>query len=254
VVRKVLGAFLSLLLTAESGAAQNGPAFEVASVRRNVSGSRKGSSQLRPGGRLVVVNENLRSVIRDAYGQGRLEVVGGPTWVDTEAWDIVATAGREVSDEEVWAMLRTLLEQRFKLVARRQTREQPIYALVPASSARNGPQMHESSTACPASGNSCGTQSATGRVIGTAAEMSDLVRALSRVAGRSVVDKTGSTGRFDFTLTWTPEAAGTLTPTSGTEGGSLFTAIQEQLNLKLVSQRGPVDLVVVDRAEPASDD
>jgi len=109
------------------------PSFEVASVKRNLSGGKRGSTQLRPGGRLVIVNENLRSVIKDAYGEGRLDVVGGPAWLDTDSWDIAATAARDVHDDEAMAMLRTLLEDRFKLVAHVETHEQPVYEIGRAS-------------------------------------------------------------------------------------------------------------------------
>jgi uncharacterized protein (TIGR03435 family) len=234
--------------------AQGPPAFEVASIRRNVSGSRRGSTQLRPGGRLVVVNENLRSLVRDAYGQSQLEVVGGPKWIDTDTWDVAATAGRTVSDDESWAMLRALLEQRFKLVARRETREQPVYVLLPANDTRPGSQLRVSSLECPVTGNSCGTQSMPGRITGSAADMSDLVRSLSRVVGRPVVDRTGLAGRFDFTLTWTPDVPGGSTPVAVVEGGSIFSALQEQLSLKLESQRAPVDVIVVDSAERPVED
>jgi len=243
-----------LLTTSGYAIGQTRAAFEAASVKRNVSGSRRGSTQLRPGGRLAVVNENLRSLVRDAYGEGRLEVVGGPKWLDTDTWDIAATAGRDVADDDAWAMLRTLLEQRFKLVARREIREQPIYALVPAGK-RSASPLRPSSTDCPITGNPCGIQSAQGRLVGTAAEMSDLVRSLSRVVGRPVIDKTGLSGRFDFTVTWTPDVAGTLESAApDAQGNSIFTALTEQLNLKLEPQRGPVAIIVVDSAERPLDD
>ena len=216
------------------------PSFEVAFIKRNVSGSKRGSTQLRPGGRLVIVNENLRSVIKDAYGEGSFEVDGGPGWLDTDSWDIVATAGRNIRDDEVWAMLRTLLEDRFKLVARVETQEQPVYAIVGANGdGRPGPQLHSSSTPCPVGANSCGTQSATGRIRGTAAEMDDLARSLRRVVGRQVMNETNLGGRFDFELSWNPESE------------SVFTAIREQLGLKLDPRRGPVHIVVVKRIERA---
>ncbi len=241
IARRVFTLAAALALVAPVHAQK--PSFEVASVKRNVSGGKRGSTQLRPGGRLVIVNENLRSVIKDAYGEGRLDVVGGPAWVDTDSWDIAATAARDVHDDEATAMLRTLLEDRFKLVGHVETHEQPVYAIVRADAGdRLGPQLHASSVPCPATGNTCGTQSATGRIRGTAATMDDLARVLRRVVGRDVTNETRLQGSFDFVLSWEPD------------GDSIFTAVREQLGLKLDPRRGPVRIVVVERVERALDD
>jgi uncharacterized protein (TIGR03435 family) len=230
-------------LTVFAPLAAQKPSFEAASIKRNLSGGKRGSTQLRPGGRLVVANENLRSMIKDAYGEGRFDVVGGPAWLDTDAWDVAATAGREVRDDDVWAMVRTLLEDRFTLVARVETQEQPVYAIVRANAdGRLGPQLKASSTPCPPAGNLCGTQSATGRIRGTAAAIDDLARSLRRVVGRQVTNDTRLDGRFDFTLSWEQDSE------------SVFTAIREQLGLKLDPRRGPVRVVVVDRVERPVED
>jgi uncharacterized protein (TIGR03435 family) len=238
-------------------------AFEVATIKPNTSGSGRGGGRLSPGGRVTFVNESLRAIIRDAYG---LEVIGGPSWIDTDRWDIAATAPSGQSDARL--MMQTLLADRFKLVARLEQQEQPIYALVFSNrDKRLGARIRTSSTDCPITGNSCGTQSGFGTITGTAAELADLTRALSRQLGRKVVDRTALNARFDFTLTWTPDnlpprAPGTPQDQPVTVNGigidpngpSIFTAIQEQLGLKLESTKGPVDVVVIDRVEEPTPD
>jgi uncharacterized protein (TIGR03435 family) len=240
-------------------------AFEVSSVKQNTSGASAGGGRVSPGGRITFVNESLRAIVRDAYG---LDVIGGPAWIDADRWDIAATAPSGQSDPPTQLMMQTLLADRFKLVARVEQQEQPIYALGFSSrDKRLGPRIHASSTDCPITGNTCGTQSGFAKITGTAAELADLTRVLSRQLGRKVVDRTALSGRYDFTLTWTPDnlpprAPGTPPDQPVTVNGlsidpngpSIFTAIQEQLGLKLESTKGPVDVLVIDRVEKPTAD
>ena len=159
-------------------------------------------------------------------------------------------------------MLRTLLKDRFTLVTHTETRELPIYALVLARPDRRfGEQLRVSSVDCvaleaeshkaggtpppaPGAGPRCGISSGTGRIQASARLMTDVARALSNTTGRAVVDKTGLDGRYDLELRWNETE----------EGPSLFTAVQEQLGLKLEPQRGPVDVLVIDSAERPTED
>jgi uncharacterized protein (TIGR03435 family) len=241
-------------------------AFEVASIKPNTSGDSRGGGRLSPGGRVTFVNESLRAVIRDAYADtGISDVIGGPGWIDTDKWDIAATAPSGQGDAPTRLMMQTLLADRFKLVALLEKRQQPVYTLIMSSSDKKlGPRLHASSTACPITGNSCGTQVMPGQITGIAAEVSDITRTLSRVLGRKVMDRTGLTGRFDFILAWTPDAgsvdsaaakaADRAAANAGVEGGSLVTALQEQLGLKLESTKAPVDVLVIDRVEKPTPD
>jgi uncharacterized protein (TIGR03435 family) len=250
------------------------PAFEVASIKRNVSGGDNASMRALPGGRVTVTNNSLFNLIRNAYQLQRYQMTGGPDWIDKDKWDIVAKAEGDPSPQQMLPMVGTLLIDRFKLVAHRETRDAPIYALVLAKSdGRLGPQLKPSSTDCQAwlaelrarggapspagSPVRCGIRFINGTVVGNAMRVADLARNLSGVAGRMVVDKTGLTGAYDFEMTFTPDRApgdGLNTQQALSEGGSLFTALQEQLGLKLEAQRGSIEYFVIDSAERPTED
>jgi uncharacterized protein (TIGR03435 family) len=179
-------------------------------------------------------------------------------------------------------MLRNLLADRFKLVVHTEMRETAVYALVLArSDGRLGPQLRRSTVDCAAllasfkekketppntiNGRpSCGTQTRAGTMMTTATTMADFVRNLAPMAGRPIVDRSGLTGPFDIDLTWAPEqqpfdsaqgrgAPGT-TPAPDSDRPSLVTAVQEQLGLKLDSQRLPFETLVIDSAERPTED
>ena len=249
------------------------PAFEVASIKPNVSGSDSASMRALPGGRITVTNNSLFNMIRNAYQLQRYQMTGGPDWIDKDRWDIVAKAEGDPSPQQMLPMVETLLIERFKLVAHREMRDVPIYVLVLAKTdGRLGSQLKPSSTDCqvwlaelrarggapPPAGSPvrCGIRFISGRVIGNAMRIADLARNLSGVAGRMVVDKTGLTGAYDFEMTFTPDPApgDGRTPQSLSEGGSLFTALQEQLGLKLEAQRGSIEFFVIDSAERPTED
>jgi uncharacterized protein (TIGR03435 family) len=257
------------------------PAFEVASIKKNVSVSDSASVRAQPGGRLSVTNNSLRNIIRNAWGVQNFQIVGGPDWMNTDRWDIVAKAEGDPTPPQMLLMLRTLLAERFKLIVHNETRETPIYALVLLrSDGRPGPQLRPSSVDCaavaaavrarggapppPAPGGrpACGTRTTRGSMMTTATTMADLARNLSPFAGRSVVDKTGLAGNFDLDLTWTPDPQGAppaggspdVTRPAADDSASLFTAVQEQLGLKLDSQRGPIEFLVIDSAERPTED
>jgi uncharacterized protein (TIGR03435 family) len=257
-----------LLLHSQSAQPSEGkaPAFEVASVKANTSGDGRGGGRILPGGRVIFTNESLRAVIRDAYGQN--DVLGGPSWVDSDKWDIVATAPPGQPDAPTRLMMQTLLAERFKVAAHVEQQEQPIYALVVSSSdKRLGSRMHQSVRDCPITVNTCGTQSSIGQIIGNAALLDDMTRTLSRLTGRRVIDRTALTGRFDFRLTWTPDTLPPRAPGTSPDqpitvngvsidpnGPTLVTALQEQLGLKLESTKGPVDVLMIDHVERPTPD
>jgi len=222
------------------------PSFEVASIKRNLSLGNRSGTRNSPGGRVTITNERLRQVIRSAYGSNDLEVIGGPDWLDNDRWDIVATADTDNADAEWRLMLQSLLAERFKLVAHVEIRERPIYDLVFARSDRQlGPAIHPTKSEC--TGDDCGSTNAvtngivSGVITGTAATMTQIGKSLSGSAERRVFDRTGLAGKYDFELRWSEDV-------------SIFTALPEQLGLKLESQRGPVDIVVVDSVERATED
>ena len=236
----IVAAFLSFAQTPR-------PAFDVASIKRNVSLDPRSSQRNMPGGRINFSNQRLRQVIRAAFGGSDIEVISGPDWIDSDRWDIVA-APASVDANAPWReMLKTLLMDRFKLRAHVEQRERPIYALVFArDDKRLGPKMHPTQTPCKIEGD-CGSTDTnsngvtSGTIHGTARTMAQVGRSLSGYAERRVFDRTELEGRYDFELTWGDDV-------------SIFTAVSEQLGLKLRADRAPTDVVVIDSVERATED
>ena len=153
-------------------------------------------------------------------------------------------------------MLQALLAERFNLVVRRETREQPVYAMVTAhENGRLGPQLKRSTTDCSskAPADPIGPCTMGGSFIGRGGSLQGIGQPLTQLAthlgtaaDRIVLDRTGLAGTFDFTLTWKSGGFGVSRVGAADDGPSLFTAVQEQLGLKLESARGPVDVLVID--------
>jgi len=238
----VIAAALALTLHAQPSR----PAFEVAAIKRNVSGGTFSGNRTLPGGRITMENQRLRQIIRSAYGSADLEVLAGPGWIDSERWDIVASAGADTRDGDWREMLKTLLIERFKLLARVEQRERPIFGLVFAHADKQlGPTIHP--TVCAPKAPACeGTTAntngiASGTIIGKGRTLTDIARSLSPYAERRVFDKTGLEERYDYELKWSEDV-------------SFFTAVPEQLGLKLEAGRAPLDVVVVESVERAAED
>jgi len=231
---------------APQGPGQGLATFEVAAIRLNTSGDPRSGTQNSPGGRVTMTNLPLRNVIRTAYGANDLEVMGGPDWLAADRWDILAVAPPDNRDAPWQPMLKSLLAERFKLRAHLEQRERSIYRLVLArADKRLGPDIHD--TACATGDVSCGHTSAntsgirSGTITGSGRTMADLGTSLSPYAERRVFDHTGLEGRYDFQIRWSEEL-------------SIFTALSEQLGLKLESAKGPVDVLLIDHVErPAPD-
>jgi len=234
--------------------------FEAASIRRNVSPSVSTSTRVDPGGRITIVNATLHNLISNVHNLPPFQVVGGPDWVRTERYDITAVAAVPPTRQQMELMMRALLEDRFSLKLRRETRDMPIFALVLARTAVTaGPRMKPTSIDCEAaaaararggSAPSCGFDVSGGSIKATGMQMRVLVQMLSQLTGRMVVDQTGLSGAYDIELTWTPEPPpGADRPATIGDGPSLFTALQEQLGLRLDAQRGPAEVLVIEQIE-----
>jgi uncharacterized protein (TIGR03435 family) len=253
------------------------PAFDVASIKRNRSGEFAGSFGFEVGGRLAVVNNAVQNLIRAAYGVQTYQIVGAPDWVTSERYDVSARAEGNPPRDQMALMLRRLLSERFKMVARRETREIPIYALVVARPDRSlGAGLRPAAVDCRAitaaaeqrgvapelpapRGNrpACGTRSMPGLMMGTGVSMSDLARNLALPADRLVVDQTGLMGSWDLDLKYVP--SGPMpnvpgVPPPADDGASLFTAVQEQLGLKLEPQRAPAEVLVITSIQRPTED
>jgi bla regulator protein BlaR1 len=233
---------------------QESPAtFEVASVKP--SGGLGGLTRYLPNGGIQFIGVTLKTLVEIAYGVRPFQVVGGPGWIDIEGFDVdarppidsanpadPATLSRE--QKKVGERLRSLLADRFGLTLHGEIREQPVYALVVAT---GGPKFKES-----AEGKNF-VRGGRGSIIGQSVGLRMLVLNLSNQLDRRVIDKTGLTGSYDFELKWTPdiESSGPPAP-SDSDKPSLFTALSEQLGLKLESAKGPVQVWVIDGVEKPS--
>jgi uncharacterized protein (TIGR03435 family) len=210
-----------------------------------------------PGGSLRIAGAPLRMLIMQAYDVKVFQIAGGPDWIRTERWDILGKA-EGVEGQIPMALRRTMLQalmaDRFQLKVHTETKEMPVYALV---ADRKGSKLVP--TAAAEAQFRTGDGSLTVKKGSAAALTAWLSRALSRV----VIDKTDLKGEYDYTLEWTPDPGeggpesiglppGAPRPHVDTNGPSLFTALQEQLGLRLVSQKGPVEIIVIDSVERPS--
>jgi uncharacterized protein (TIGR03435 family) len=219
----------------------------------------------------------LRYLIACAYGvrsaDPRRQILGGPSWLDVDIFELIANAPTEnisPSQDESLAMLRTLLAERFHLVVHRETRDVPMYSLVISRrDGRPGPQLRPAAEGCAAwlAGGRKGKRPsvpgdlACGRqVIGpfafrsAAMPLSQLANLLSARVERPVQDHTGLKGTFALDVQWRPEQGAPNTGPPEDLPTSIFTALQEQLGLKLESTRGPADLLIIDHVEHPTPD
>jgi len=256
--------------------------FDVVSIKPNRSDTIATGFRVNPSGRVEWTNTTLRGLLRMAYqrfGFDPREIVGGPAWVDSDRFDVIATTERppQIRPDgfpgELLAMIRALVEDRFKAKVHNEQRDGAIYALVLVrSDNRTGSTLRAVPDACAEAMKAmaeratrtgrppCSFGTAVGKLIGTGVTVTMIANVLSSYVGRLVVDRTELVGSFDFELTFDPSSSAKA-PT-GTQPGptaqddtapSIVTALQEQLGLKLESTRGPVDVLVVDSAEPPSE-
>jgi uncharacterized protein (TIGR03435 family) len=256
----------------------NGPAFEVASIRVHRDGSDPPTLLrpiLQPGGRVLMRGQTLRDLILAAYGVRENELIGGPDWVRSIAFDLEARGAADMSPDTARAMLRTLLAQRFSLVVHREQRELPIYVLTTARNGQTGPRLRPADAQCapvtPPKGSPpgplpphpkgvveaaplfvhgppprCGSLFLAGHFSGRSVTMEVLTGELAAATGRAVVNRTGLTGEFDFDLRYAADL-NTLADLDAVTTPELTTAVQEQLGLRLQASRGPVEVLVVDQ-------
>ncbi len=261
--------------------------FEVASVKPNTGGQRGGNMRRQPGGRVTATNMPLRQLVIFAYQMTPLTVVGGPAWAATTTYDINATLGFDApmlgpgnGPDHMMLAMRTLLADRFKLKVHHESREMDVYALTMAKpGAGPGPQLKPSTLDCsPArlremagrAGNGppappdinqapqCGGYITPGRFRLGGMPISMLVGPLGGFTGRTVVDRTGLTGLWDAEMTFAIDpgrgAPPPDAPPPDPNAPSIFTALQEQLGLKLEATKAPVDVLVIDNLEQPTPD
>ena len=242
-------------------------AFEVASIRPHIfNGSAAGCvGGSISGNRVTLRCLSLRNLIMRAYGVKVYQIMGGPSWlyemVDG-SYDIsgLAEGSDPVTQKQLNQMLQSLLADRFQLRVHRETNEMGVYALVVG---KNGPKMKESASDARG-GISFRMGGMQGYMKATRESMAQLALFLSGDLQRPVIDKTGLSGTYEFTLEWTRDEpqmlpgmtmadARSIGPQPELRGPSIYTAIEEQLGLKLESQKAPIDMIVVDHAAKPSE-
>ncbi len=249
--------------------------FEAASIKPNRSAGPERTGSGAQGERFAATAVPVRLLIQMAYNLDADRIVGGPGWIARDRFDVVARAGAPFSSADQWrSMLRTLLIERLHLQAHAATRDEPVYSLLVARrDGTLGDGLRRAATDCQTlraragqAGNRdpCGLLTlanalVTGRMRARGLTLASLL-IVARDAGRPVHDKTGLTGAFDWELAWTPQTflQGPFDrarfPTIDPDGPSIFTALREQLGLKLEPARGSVDVLVVDSVERPSED
>ncbi len=230
-------------------AAQAPAAFDVASIKPYASegnpASEGSSTKVLPGGRLSAQNVNVRKLIRNAFDVDDFQIAGAPGWVDTASYDIEAKTvdGAEITRDNFPTLMRWLLENRFQLRFHRDKQDMTEYALEVGKSGAKV-KAHTDDDIKP--GISTNSRSGIVTLKATKISMKDFALTLRRQLSRAVVDRTDLKGDFDFDMTWSSDQA------PEASGASIFTALQE-LGLRLVSTKGPVEIIVIDRIEKPSD-
>ena len=222
--------------------AQSSDAFDVVSIKPNKSGAAASETDTSPG-RVSVINATPLSLLLRAFGVQAFQIANAPSWLQTERYDVVATVsdGRVLNDRDRQALFEKMLAERWQLQYHRETRNLRVYSLVNDGSKlvqHTGPGEYGMKV-----------ERAGPRVIlrSTRGNMGRLVEILSGFSGSVVSNDTGLGGEYDFTLEWVQDA------NTDAPGPSLFTAVREQIGLRLVSAEKPAPIVVIDRIERPSE-
>jgi len=267
---RLTGLVLAGCFAAAAGlpAQQAPPSFEAVSIKRNTTGAPGGTLGIQPGGRWVMVNGSIRSLVTAAYPIESGEIVGLPEWAVRERYDVQTVAAGQPSPDEMQAMFRTLVVERLNLVTHYEEEERDAYSLVLSrSDGQLGPAMQRMPVDCAAAAAAaragrpmqmvpapngmaaCSTSVSSGIMRTGGMTMAGLARSIWRTAGRFIVDNTGLMGDYAFTLEYAPDPRPGAANGAADDRPSIFTALQEQLGLRLVPTRAPVRVLVIDRIE-----
>ena len=248
------------------------PSFEVASIKPNNSGDNRVMTRSVGNGRFSAAGVTVKMLIGLAYRVRDFQILGGPNWINTDRFDIEAKAetGASLQRRQMGLMMQSLLADRFQLKVHAETKELPVYELVVAKDGaklqaapepeRPGPRAAPRPQPTPGGRPEPGSiiSSRRGDVSGYAIPLATLIEFLSQTLGRTIVDRTGITGFFDIMLQWAPDPGEfspgpDARPPVDPSGPSIFTALQEQLGLRLESSKGPVEVIVIDSVEKPSE-
>jgi uncharacterized protein (TIGR03435 family) len=273
-------------LRAQSSASRaEPPAFEVASIKRNASDG-PSRARVQPGGRFTAVGVTVITLIRQAYEVLPTQVINAPEWMSSERYDIVAKGPDGVEGPNAIApLLRSLLRDRFGFTSHTETRELPVFELVRARrDGKLGPKLEPSAVDCTAGMTTpvnvadrdgrhgatpapppdqppCAQMGTPGRRVMRGFPIGQLTRMLGAEVSRPVINKTGLTGTWNLEVEFAPEMAnvpadalppGVTRPSA--DAPSIFTALQEQLGLKLEPAKGPVEVLVIDNVQKPTED
>jgi len=237
---------MATLTLAQTPTSEKRAEFEVASVKPTATDNGSFTVDFPPGGRFFARNMTVQNLLRTSYALQEYQISGGPGWINSAGFDIQATAAAgtgEVPREQVLQMIQSMLADRFHLAVHRETRQLPIYALVVG---KTGPKFRAA--------DSSAEQSRTlkmGQLTTQKMSMATLANLLTYDLKRPVRDETGLKGDFAFTLEWTLGLGESDDGPSSRP--SLFTAVQDQLGLKLESTKGPIEVLVIDHIEMPSE-
>jgi len=265
-MKSVLIVFLLFVgISAQEQAHDSPRSFEVVTVKANKSGDDR-SQMADPPGRSTATNVPLEELIEFAWQVQSFQVDGGPGWIKSDRFDIVAKTGSLEAPTPgqptaLQMMLRSLLADRFGVIVHSEEKERPIFALTfVAPDRRLGPGFRPDSANCETlrktrapGGATCGWRNTQGRLSIVGQPIAIFVQLLSVLLRRTVVDRTGLAGSYDVDLTYTLDQA-IQQPPADTNAPSLFTAVQEQLGLKLESTTGRVPVLVIDQAKKPTPD
>ena len=256
------------------GAGARAQEFEVASIRPAGPDESRVFIGPGPGGGISVTNMTLKQMIQSAWHIMPVQISGGPAWIDSARYNVVAKSEKKPEPEESMRMLQALLKDRFHLLIHSETKKMPVYALVllrkdgklgekltePKEGGCTVPEPNQPPPLLRSGKLGCGGAIMSQRSMnGVSVPMAELARSLSLIVGRMVIDQTGLTAKYDYTVEFTPDESVAFPgppPVAAQADSSkptLFTALQEQLGLRLESQKGPVEVLVVDRAEKPSE-
>ena len=248
---RALALSVSVLIVMGSAAhgADDPPAFEVASIKFHdlYNGDGRAPGVSISGNRVTVFNFPLTGIVMYAYGVEPYQVTGGPSWTGSQieaSFDITAKAEGEgrVPVAQFRKMFQTLLADRFQLRVHREMKDVPVYALV---AAKNGPKLKTSAADGKFSAMQEPAMGGQGiRLTAVHETMTQFAGQIGLYAGRPILDMTGLAGSYDFTLEW---------DSSSQSGPSIFTAVEEQLGLKLEARKSPMEILVIDHAEKPSE-
>ena len=218
--------------------------FEVASIKVNQTGSGGSNFPRLKNGALSAENVSLLMLLQAAYDLSAVRIVG-PSWLDSDRYDVVGKSPQGVSDSELMPMLQALLKDRFRISDHREMKEMPIYEMIVV---KDGLKMSAFDPTHPLV--SPPNRNRGGAMIVGSGTMPQLAKMISGSAGRPVLDKTGLNGRYNYILSFTPLSAQAAESVSDSPP-DLFTAVQQQLGLKLESKKEPIEILVIDHAERA---